>query len=126
MSNRLRTASLLIGLLLAGCNAQDNERLSRMGRAAAARLEAAGDNNGLASLRGRLDDTNLTNRVSARIRWDKSMEGAQITVQAQGGEVELKGTLRDAGQRQRAIDIANSTLGAESVFDALTMPHAEP
>lgn len=126
MSDRFRVCVLILGLVLAGCNNQDNERLSRMGRAAANRLEAAGDDAGLAGLRTRLDDATVGSRVSARIRWDKSMEGAQVQVLSQAGEVQLKGTVVDARQRQRAIDIANSTVGAENVVETLIMPHAEP
>jgi osmotically-inducible protein OsmY len=125
MSHHLRVGFLLIGLVLAGCNNQDNERLSRMGRAAAARVEGTGGEGGLASLRTRLDDANLSSRVSARLRWDKGMEGAQVTVQAKGGDVELKGTVRDNIQRHRAVALANSTLGTESVIESLATPGPE-
>jgi osmotically-inducible protein OsmY len=127
MSHHLRASLLLIGLVLAGCNNQDNERLSRMGRAAAARVEAAsGGEEGIANLRTRLDDANLSSRISARLRWDKGMEGAQVTVQAKGGDVELKGTVRDNVQRTRAVALANSTVGTESVNDALATPQPDP
>lgn len=126
MLAHLRLPLFLIGLVLAGCNNQDNERLSRMGRAAAARVEAAGGDGGVASLRTRLEDTNLSSRISSRLRWDKGMEGAQVTVQAKGGDVELKGTVRDDVQRSRAVAIANSTVGTESVSDTMTTPQSDP
>lgn len=111
--------------LLAGCNNQDNERLARIARAAAARMENAGDGSGLAGIRG-LDQTALGSRVAARIRWDKAMEGAAVEVRTQGGEVELKGNVRDLAQRVKAVSIATETVGTESVIDSLTMPKPEP
>jgi osmotically-inducible protein OsmY len=124
---RIRPTLILLGVaLLAGCNSQDNERLSRMARVAAGKLEGAGGDHSLASLRGNLDNTTLGSRVSARMRWDKAMEGANVEVHSRGGEVELKGIVRDVAQRQKAVEIANSTIGTETVVDAMTEPQPEP
>src|SRR5262249_34104242 len=110
---------ILTMLLLCGCNPQDNDRLSRMGRAAAVKLERLRGGSQEPLLPGWGKDPGA--RVSARIRWDKGMEGASVDARIQGGEITLKGTVRDGVQRQRAIDIANATLGAERVVDELTI-----
>jgi osmotically-inducible protein OsmY len=126
MRKLLRSSVLLLsGMLLVGCNSQDNERLSRMARAAAAKLDTASGDTGLAGLRGNLDDTTLGSRVSARLRWDKAMEGAKVEARSHGGEVELKGSVRDVAQRQKAVEIANTTIGTETVVDGMTMPEPE-
>jgi osmotically-inducible protein OsmY len=123
---RIRPSLLLLGgLFLVGCNNQDNDRLARMARAAVAKVDAASGESGLAGLRVSLDDSNLGSRISARLRWDKTMEGAKVEAHSHGGEVELKGTVRDAVQRLKAVEIANSTIGTESVVDGMTTPAGE-
>jgi len=68
----------------------------------------------------------LDARVSARLRWDKTLSNEQIQVQATGGVIELKGTVRDLGQRRRAVELAESTVGTEQVLDLLEVPTQEP
>jgi osmotically-inducible protein OsmY len=125
--------ALLASLLLCGvgCGNQDTERLSRIARAAATKLESLGAsneqvNNVIGGLRGQAGDAALDARVSARIRWDRAMEGAHVQVHASGGQVELKGDVRDLVQKRRAVELANDTVGAETVVDQLTMPGTEP
>jgi hypothetical protein len=119
---------LLLGLTIlgTGCNRQDTERLARVGRRLVAKTEAlAGD------LRENLsggcwqgfcaawEQAGVDARVAARLRWDKDLAGASVSVQASGGAVELKGTVRDLTQRRRAVDLAERTVGVEKVTDAL-------
>src|SRR5262249_33730448 len=119
---KLRTGGwLLLGLagLAAGCSREDTERLSRIGQRIGAHVEVltadccqgVGD-----SWHGTVEA-----RVAARLRWDKGLEGAAIQVRAAGGTVELKGTLQVPGQRQRALEQAQTTAGVEKVNDQLRL-----
>jgi len=76
--------------------------------------------------RDRVPDESLAARVRARLSWDKSLEGSAIQVQATGGLVELTGLVRDLEQRQRAVELANSTVGVSQVADVLEYPEVEP
>jgi osmotically-inducible protein OsmY len=127
-----RLGWLLAGLLIAGCGKQDTDKLARVGRTAAAKAEAltGGSNNrllhGWQAIRADLDEMALDARVSARLRWDKTLEGASIHVTADNGLVELRGTVRDMAQRTRAADLARSTVGAVEVKDELEIPARAP
>ena len=68
----------------------------------------------------------LDARVSARLRWDKALAGSKIQVQAKDGVVELKGPVIDLAQRRRAVELAESTAGADKVTDLLEVPSREP
>jgi hypothetical protein len=115
-----------------GCNGDDRDRLARMGRTIAAKTEelTSGANDQLAggwdAVRADLDKMALDARVSARLRWDKALAGAAIQVHSEGGTVELTGQVADAAQRSRAVDLAESTMGAEKVVDKLDVPAPTP
>jgi hypothetical protein len=120
---------VLLGLaaLAAGCNRQDTERLARVGRRVVAKAEAL-----TSDLRENLGDgwkgfcastelAGLEARVAARLRWDKGLTDAAVTVHATGGDVELKGTVHDPTQRRRAVELAESTAGVEKVTDSMQL-----
>jgi osmotically-inducible protein OsmY len=125
-----RTLLALALLVSLGCGNQDTERLSRIARAAAAKVESLSASHdqlpGLGSLRGQAGEVTVEARISARIRWDRAMEGAQVEVHANGGQVELKGNVRDLVQKRKAVELANDTVGADNVTDQLQMPAVEP
>jgi hypothetical protein len=112
----------LAGLLIlsAGCNQQDAEAMSRIGKKLAS---VAGDlKEHLGSgWQGVYNGMGLEARVAARLRWDKSLADMTIHVKATGGEIELKGTVQNAEQRRRAVDLAESTAGVERVNDSLEL-----
>ena len=58
-------------------------------------------------------------RVTARLRWDKELDGSAIEVIHVGTGVELRGTVRNADQRRRAVMLAESTTAVEGVKDSL-------
>jgi hypothetical protein len=113
--------------VLGGCDRQDADRLASMGHRAAGHLEhvSGGAQGKLAiALRGLLPgncDT-LEGRITARLHWDKSLSGAAIQVYAAGETVELRGTVASQEQRQRAVQLAETTAGVEHVSDLLTVP----
>src|SRR5579884_3753795 len=101
-----------LGLLVltVGCQGEDADRLAKVGRTLRGKVQGAGDGNKLATqlqaVRADLDALSLGARIAARIRWDKSLQGAKIEVRANGNEIELHGTVPDAAQRQRALELA--------------------
>lgn len=113
--------------VLVGCEGQDAERLGRLGRKVSAKLdgvttetqEVLGD--GLRTMRTNYTDATLDTRVAIRLRWEKSLAEASIQVSANEGVVELKGTVANPEQRQRAVDVAGATTGVVQVKDELTV-----
>jgi osmotically-inducible protein OsmY len=124
---------LLLGLTLAGagCTRGDRERLGRVGRKIGEKAtvvrESAGSrlHSGWQRLRVNLDAGGLSTRVSTRLRSDKELVNTSIQVEAKGTEVTLKGAVANLSQRQRAVALAESTVGVETVVDRLQMPPSE-
>jgi osmotically-inducible protein OsmY len=120
---------VLLGLVcVGGCKAKDTDTLVRIGRKTAARLDAATGGargklaGGVQAVRGSLSDSTPDSRVALRLRWDRYLAKAQVKVSLESpGVVVLEGTIRDTGYRQRAVDLAGSTLGVERVVDKLTV-----
>jgi hypothetical protein len=112
-------------LLCSGCSDQDTERLGRIGKLVAVKFDqmTGGADGKLAhsfhAMRANWDDVALDARVLARLHWDKTLGGAQVQVTASEGTVELKGVVQDLAQRRRAVELAESTTGVESVVDSL-------
>ena len=76
--------------------------------------------NGWGAVRGSVSDTSLDSRVALRLRWDSDMAGADVQVRLTGPSVvELTGVVADLAQRRRAIELAGTTTGVESVRDRL-------
>ncbi len=126
MPSALRPPVLLLcslALCLGGCSRNDTECLARLGRKLAERAEQASE-----EIAGKLDldwkiaaaDAGIARRVEQRLRWDRFLADAGLEVRGTGAEVELLGTVRTEQQRQRAIKLAESTVGVEKVSaDAL-------
>jgi hypothetical protein len=119
-------------LLLCGCNEGDKEHLAGCGRKVADRLQNLFQGNGKIMTAwqkiqgGGSGEPALDERVSNRLHWEKSLKDAQIQVKAADGVVELKGTVRDADERRRAVDLAETTVGTEKVTDSLEIAVEEP
>jgi osmotically-inducible protein OsmY len=117
----------VVGVALAlGCTNEDADRLGKIGRRIAARTESilADDgrlSRGCLALRSELSENALDARVTLRLRWDKELTSSAIQVTAAGSVVELSGTLSDAALRQRAVDLAQSTVGVTKVIDSLEL-----
>jgi len=64
--------------------------------------------------------TPIDARVLWRIRWDKSLAGADIQVQSpSNGVVEVRGIVNDLTRQRRAIELAETTEGVEKVLSEL-------
>jgi hypothetical protein len=113
--------------LMGGCKKEDTERLGRVGRKLGDRAEALSAEAtgqilaGWTAARSSIEDSRLDARVRSRLKWDKTLVGAAIAVEIVGKEVWLKGTVVNLTQRQRAVQLADSTLGVEKVVDQLTI-----
>ena len=67
-----------------------------------------------------VNTTPLDARVLWRIRWDKSLAGADIQVDSpMGGVVHLRGVVNDLTRQRRALELAESTEGVDRVINEL-------
>ena len=69
--------------------------------------------------------TNVDERVRARIRTDAGLEGAKITVSAKGGIVKLGGKAESSVQRERAVQMAQTTTGVTKVDQEIAVPEGK-
>jgi osmotically-inducible protein OsmY len=108
-------------LLLAGCDDQETAKISKVGNQALHKAEnlatEAGEKLGLPN--------SIAQRVQQRLQWDKHLDGAKIAVQGEHGKVILTGSLKTDDQRQRAVGLAEATVGVKEVVDQLTLPKGE-
>jgi hypothetical protein len=129
---KARNLAVWLGLgaaaLAGGCGREDADRLGRIGRKAAARLEEATGGprgklaNGWAAIRGSLGDTTPDSRVALRLRWDKALAGSDVRVTSPvPGTIRLQGKVASLDQRQRAVGLAETTEGVEKVVDELSL-----
>jgi hypothetical protein len=131
MMGRTRTIGMLSLVLfpfaLASCQNKDADRLAalgnRLGEQAQTLLTPAGSP--LRNLQGvslRMGELSIEVRVSARLKWDKLLSESEIQVNGIGDSVvELTGKVRDMEQKQRAVEIAQTTVGVEKVMEKLEL-----
>jgi len=117
----MRHLLALLVLSIAGCSQQDTDGLRRIGRKALDRTMAAAS-----PLREKFDHTlkgigtaGVKERVQQRLQWDKGLAETSIVATATDNVVHLKGSLKNADQRRRAIELAESTTGVERVTDEM-------
>lgn len=77
---------------------------------------------GWASLRQSVDRMGIQGRVYGRLRWDKHIATAGIDVDTEEeGTVVLRGEVKSADAKQKAVQLANDTVGVKRVVDELTV-----
>jgi hypothetical protein len=120
--------TIWLGLLAAagGCASQDADCLGRVARRAAAKGEELAAGTGWPAAPANLALWSVEARVAARLHWDKGCESAEIQPTLADGVLELRGSVRDADQRRRAVELAEATAGVEKVNDRLEVRSAEP
>lgn len=106
-------------ILLMGCNQQDTDGLARVGKKI---LVQASNVSG--PFRDKFDSgvrglAGVRERVQARLQWDKQLAGSTIEVHVAEKTIELKGAVQTEAQRQRAVQLAESTQGVDLVSDQL-------
>jgi len=118
---RFPALCLLATLFLAGCDDQETAKISKVGNQALHKAETlateASEKLGLPN--------SVSQRAHQRLLWDKHLEGARIDVQGEHGKIILTGTLKTDDQRQRAVSLAEATVGVKEVVDQLTLPKGE-
>jgi hypothetical protein len=123
---------LVLALVASGCEQADQDRLMRVGNRIRANVDATVGSQrdqlgtGWQALLTSWQQVSLDARVTARLRWDKGLEGAAIHAHADGETVKLSGSVRDLEQRRRAVEVAGSTIGVQHVLDELQGPAAQP
>ena len=81
---------------------------------------------GWASLKQAVDKMGVQGRVYSRLRWDKQLSQADLDVDVEeGGIVALGGTVADETAKQKALQLAQDTVGVNRVIDRLTVPTVE-
>jgi len=119
---------IVIGLLLlAGCNRNDADALSRIGRKVAAHAKnSAGEVGGKVDLSwaGKREPS-LHDKVHDRLRYENTLADVTLEVLVKDKEVELKGTVKTPSQKQRAIELAETVAGVERVNDSITVREEE-
>lgn len=66
-----------------------------------------------------VDDTTITSRVKARFAQDNSVSASRINVETLKGVVQLSGFATTAEERERAVALARSVPGVQSVRNAI-------
>lgn len=61
----------------------------------------------------------LRERVACRLRLDKSLAASAIEVEVSGTTVTLRGSVPESAARKRAVELAESTVGVETVDDQM-------
>lgn len=116
----------IVGGTLAMSKPGDAQILTRVGKVAANKIgDAMPESSKMAGPVNALRTNDLlpvSERVKLRMRTDKSMEGANILVIVEGGEVKLRGEVKNASQRIRAVELAQSTSGVDKVTNELVEP----
>lgn len=92
-------AALCLGLLLAGCAGTSNK----------------------ASTGEYIDDTVITARVKAALLKDPTVSALDVGVESFKGTVQLRGFVKTAAQRNRAVKIASETPGVTRVSNAILL-----
>jgi osmotically-inducible protein OsmY len=118
---RVRLLCLCL-IVLTGCVRQDTEILSRVGRKLAEKAQSS-----TADLRDKLPfrlttasaEPALVDHIQQRLSTDKLLAASKIDVQVHGAEVELIGTVEREEQKNRAVDLAETTRGVEKVVISL-------
>jgi osmotically-inducible protein OsmY len=117
-------AIFALAVLPIGCNRQDAECISRIGRKASAHAKSSiGDVNAKLDLSwtGVRREPSLQAKVEDRLRFENCLTDVTIEVHVKEKQVELKGTVKTPSQRQRAIELTDTVAGVERVIDSLKL-----
>jgi osmotically-inducible protein OsmY len=121
-------ALLALTTICLGCNRQDADCLARIGRKVAAHTKnSAGDIGSKldVSWAGSKREPTLQEKVQDRLRWENTLTDVTLEVNVNHKEVELKGTVKNAQQRLRAIELAETLAGVDKVVDAISVREPE-
>jgi osmotically-inducible protein OsmY len=116
----------IVGGALAAARKSDAEVLTRVGRTSAAKvMEVMPEREQVAGPLAKVQFGTLTGvdeRVRVRLRTDAALDSARITVSADGGVVKLGGKADTPAQRERAVQLAQTTTGVTKVDQEIAVP----
>ncbi len=116
----------LLLMFVSGCTRNDTDRLAKIGNILLDRMEESSNEFQKRYLENvpvkeNISNWRLASRVRRRLRTDKALANLSLEVKAKGTIVELHGRIQSLGQRQRAVDLASSTIGVGTVRDQLRL-----
>jgi osmotically-inducible protein OsmY len=116
-------ALAIVLFAMIGCNRQDTECLTRIGRKVSAHTKASTSEMGKIDLSwvGMKREPSLQEKVQDRLRYENTLSDVKLEVTVKDKQVELKGTVKTPSQRQRAIELADTVGGVEKVSDAIVV-----
>lgn len=123
----LLTTSIVVGALTQS-KKSDLDKLAEIGQAIGFKARKSLPEQGFVSKPiGAMRASNvlpLEEKVRMRIQLDKSMQTVEITVVPGDapGQVRLRGIVKDRGQVDRAIELANGTVGVSKTINELAVP----
>ncbi|HMP00963.1 MAG TPA: BON domain-containing protein [Gemmatales bacterium] len=123
---KLARAGLLLMLagLLAGCEEREIAAMRQVGKRAVEKSDAlaqvAAQRLGGFAQPEEEAPPDLAQRVRWRLQWDQKLAKLEIGIEVTGDEVRLTGVVPEAEQRQRAVELAESTFGVARVVAAWT------
>lgn len=86
-----------------------------------------GVENAVGSVRSGVEQKELQTRAYFRIYWDQALHRSAIQVSVrENGTVVLRGSVVDDAAKQRAVDLAQTTLGVTAVVDELVSIESKP
>ncbi len=119
--------NLLIGATLivacSGCNRSDGDRLARVAGTVTQKIqELLPERTPLTGSFGLASSAGLENRVRDRFKFDRYLAPLPIEIDAnEVNIVRLRGAVDEAVLKQRAVEIAESTVGVEKVVDEIVV-----
>ncbi len=120
MSSRFALLLLTcVPLTVGGCKARDGDIFRRIVHKTGEKLQGTGGTVGqIGEGVSAAARSGAAGRVEARLRWDRYLADVRIEVSGEeDGVVVLSGKVKDAQLKQRALDLASSTVGVERVTD---------
>ena len=116
----------LILFVSAGCNRQDTECLSRIGKKVAVHANRrTADAGSKFDFHWSKKEPTLQDKIQDRLRWENTLTDVTFEVIVKDKEAELKGTVKTHEQRQRAVELTDTTVGVSKVTDSIMVKDAE-
>lgn len=119
--------TVFVCLTLAGCSDADADKLRKVGDKtydrAASLVWQTWDELGrtLLDQKPAATEHDLLSKVQLRLKWEKELEGQSLAVSIQGDEVILQGQVKKKELKDKAVKLAEATVGVVKVKDELTV-----
>ncbi len=120
---------LIVGGSLAFCKKTDAEILTKVGRTASNQVMAAmPERSAVAGPLAQMTAPDLSgpaDRVRVRLKTDTAVSTLNLNVTADGDVVKLSGKADTSGQRERAVQLAQTTTGVAKVEHEIAVPEGK-